>query len=93
MDLGDNDIVIGWAGGTPPVHPALLARPDVRAALAAHDLASLFRVLGKNGWTQRAIGAAAGSPSLRSRRSSGAGGSGNTGCWSGSPTGWGFPAN
>jgi hypothetical protein len=60
MDVQDSDQVIRWAGGTPPVHPALLARPEVRAALAAHDIGTVFRVLNEYGWTQRAIGAAAG---------------------------------
>jgi hypothetical protein len=27
MDFRDNEIVVKWVGGTPPVHPALLARP------------------------------------------------------------------
>jgi transcriptional regulator with XRE-family HTH domain len=60
MDVQDSDQVIRWAGGTPPVHPALLARPEVRAALAGHDIGAVFRVLNEYGWTQRAIGAAAG---------------------------------
>ena len=38
----------------------MLARPEVRAALAAHDIGTVFRVLNEYGWTQRAIGAAAG---------------------------------
>lgn len=58
--MRDNEIVITWAGGIPPVHPALLARPEVRAALASHDIGVLFRVLRENGWTQRTIGAAVG---------------------------------
>lgn len=74
MDLRDDDIIVKWVGGTPPIHPALLARPEVRAALAEHDLRVLFQVLGANGWTQRQIDAAAGirqsevSKILRGRR-------------------------
>ena len=55
----------GNAGGedcTAPVDPALLARPDVRAALAGHDVGTLFRVLGRNGWTQRVIAKVTGMP-------------------------------
>lgn len=43
------------AGNRPTVEPVLLARPEVRAALAGHDIGALFRVLGKYGWTQREI--------------------------------------
>ncbi len=42
-------------GNTPPVDPALLARPDVCDALAGHDIGALFRALGQSGWTQREI--------------------------------------
>ncbi|MGH3768969.1 MAG: helix-turn-helix domain-containing protein [Pseudonocardiaceae bacterium] len=48
------------AGGTPPVDPGLLARPEVRAALADHDIGALFRALNDNDWTQREIAAAIG---------------------------------
>ncbi len=54
MDYQDDDKVARRAG-TPPVDPALLARPDVRALLADHDIGAFYRVLGKNGWTQREI--------------------------------------
>ncbi len=55
----------GNAGGedcAAPVDPALLARPDVRAALAGHDIGTLFRVLGENGWPQRVIAKVTGMP-------------------------------
>lgn len=39
----------------PLVGPDLLARPDLRAALAIHDIATLFRVLRETGSTQRQI--------------------------------------
>jgi hypothetical protein len=42
-------------GNTPPVDPGLLARPEVRAALASHDIGTLFRVLNAHGWSQRGI--------------------------------------
>ncbi len=38
--------------------PALLARPDVRAALTSHDLGAVFRVLSEHGWSQRDIAGA-----------------------------------
>jgi transcriptional regulator with XRE-family HTH domain len=38
-----------------PVDPALLARRDVRALLAAHDIGTFYRVLRANGWSQRRI--------------------------------------
>ena len=57
---GDDDLIVGLAGNNPPVHPALLARPEVRAALAGHEIGALFRVLNKNGWSQRGIGGAVG---------------------------------
>ncbi|MGH3900683.1 MAG: hypothetical protein ACRDTA_21040 [Pseudonocardiaceae bacterium] len=55
MGYEDDDEVTRRAGDTPPVDPALLARPDVRAALAGHDIGAFYRVLGDNGWTQREI--------------------------------------
>ncbi|MGH3824533.1 MAG: helix-turn-helix domain-containing protein [Pseudonocardiaceae bacterium] len=55
-------MVQGPNGETPPVDPALLALPEVRAALAAHDIGMVFRVLGANGWTQRVIAKATGMP-------------------------------
>jgi transcriptional regulator with XRE-family HTH domain len=55
MGSGPEDKTARRAGGTPPVDPALLARPEVRAALASHDIGALFRVLGASGWSQRDI--------------------------------------
>jgi transcriptional regulator with XRE-family HTH domain len=60
VDSGDDDLIVRLAGDTAPVHPALLARPEVRAALASHDVGAVFRVLNKNGWSQRGIGRAVG---------------------------------
>ena len=59
MGHGPEGKIVRRAGGAPPVDPALLARPDVRAALARHDLGAVFRVLGANGWSQRDIARAA----------------------------------
>jgi transcriptional regulator with XRE-family HTH domain len=59
MGSGDDNLIARLAANTPPVDPALLARPDVRAALASHDIGALFRVLGESGWSQRGIGRAA----------------------------------
>lgn len=42
------------------MHPTLLARPEMRAALTSHDIGAVFRVLGENGWSQRDIGRATG---------------------------------
>ncbi|MGH3695426.1 MAG: helix-turn-helix domain-containing protein [Pseudonocardiaceae bacterium] len=50
----DGEISTG-SGNIPPVDPALLARPDVRDALAGHDIGALFRALSQSGWTQREI--------------------------------------
>lgn len=36
--------------------------PEMRAALASHDIGRVFRVLGANGWTQRVIADATGMP-------------------------------
>jgi transcriptional regulator with XRE-family HTH domain len=47
-------------GKQPPVDPELLARPEVRTALAGHDIGALFRVLREHGWTQREIARATG---------------------------------
>ncbi|MGH3898104.1 MAG: helix-turn-helix domain-containing protein, partial [Pseudonocardiaceae bacterium] len=55
MGYEDDDMVARQAGGTPAVDPALLARADVRAALAGHDIGALYRILSDNGWTQREI--------------------------------------
>ncbi|MGH3935521.1 MAG: helix-turn-helix domain-containing protein, partial [Pseudonocardiaceae bacterium] len=55
MGHGPDGKIVRRAGGIPPVDPALLARPDVRAALAGHDIGALFRALGENGWSQRGI--------------------------------------
>jgi hypothetical protein len=52
MGRGTDDKIFRPAGNTPPVDPALLARPDVRAALTGHDIGALFRVLNENGWSQ-----------------------------------------
>jgi transcriptional regulator with XRE-family HTH domain len=49
-------------GERPPVDPALLDRPDLRQALASHDIGTVFRVLGEHGWTQRAIAQVTGMP-------------------------------
>ncbi|MBV9160712.1 MAG: transcriptional regulator, partial [Pseudonocardiales bacterium] len=38
-----------------PVDPDLIARPDVRAFLAARDISALYRVLSEHGWSQRRI--------------------------------------
>lgn len=38
-----------------PLDPALLDRPDVRAALASRDVGAVYRLLGKAGVTQRQI--------------------------------------
>lgn len=38
-----------------PIDPDLIARPDVRAFLAAHDIGAFYRVLRDNGWSQRRI--------------------------------------
>jgi hypothetical protein len=43
MGSGDDDLIARLAGNTPPVNPALLARPEVRAALASHDIGAVFR--------------------------------------------------
>lgn len=40
----------------------MLARPEVRAPLAGHDIGALFRVLREHGWTQREIARATGMP-------------------------------
>lgn len=45
-----------------PIDPVLLAHADVRTILAGHEIGGLFRVLGKHGWTQRAIATATGMP-------------------------------
>jgi transcriptional regulator with XRE-family HTH domain len=45
----------GPAEWSDPVDPALLARLDVRAALAAHEIGAFYRVLGAHGWSQRRI--------------------------------------
>lgn len=50
------------SGEAPFVPPALLVLPEVRAALAAHDIGGLFQVLAANGWTQRVIAKATGMP-------------------------------
>jgi transcriptional regulator with XRE-family HTH domain len=50
----------GPDGETPRVDPVLLALPEMRAALAAHDIGRVFRLLGENGWTQRVIADATG---------------------------------
>jgi transcriptional regulator with XRE-family HTH domain len=55
MGRGPEGRIVRRAGGAPPVDPALLARPDLRAALASHDLGAVFRVLSANGWSQRDI--------------------------------------
>jgi transcriptional regulator with XRE-family HTH domain len=60
MGSGDYDLIARLAGNTPPVNPALLARSEVRAALASHDIGAVFRVLNENGWSQRGIGRAVG---------------------------------
>ncbi len=54
MVYQDDDKVTRRAG-TPPVDPALLARPDVRAFLSDHDIGAFYRVLGENGWSQHRI--------------------------------------
>lgn len=40
----------------------MLARPDVRAALAGRDIGTLFRVLGENGRTQQVLAEVTGMP-------------------------------
>ncbi|MBW0010852.1 MAG: helix-turn-helix transcriptional regulator [Pseudonocardiales bacterium] len=60
MGSGDDDLIVRLVGNTPPVHPALLARPDVRVALAGHDIGAVFRVLNEHGWSQRGIARAVG---------------------------------
>lgn len=45
----------GLAERPDPVDPDLIARPDVRAFLAARDIGALYRVLSENGWSQRRI--------------------------------------
>lgn len=47
------------AGRPDPVDPALLAREDMRAFLAAQDVGACFRILTENGWTQNRIAKAA----------------------------------
>ncbi|MGH4009070.1 MAG: helix-turn-helix domain-containing protein [Pseudonocardiaceae bacterium] len=54
MGYQDDDKVTRRAG-TPPVDPALLARPDVRAFLADHDIGAFYQVLCDNGWSQHRI--------------------------------------
>ncbi len=54
MGYRDDDKVARRAG-IPPVDPVLLARPDVRAFLAGHDIGAFYRVLGDNGWSQHGI--------------------------------------
>ncbi|MGH3430940.1 MAG: helix-turn-helix domain-containing protein [Mycobacteriales bacterium] len=74
---GDDDLIVRLVGNIPPVHPALLARPDVRVALAGHGIGTVFRVLNENGWSQRGIADAVGmrqseiSEVLRGRRVTG----------------------
>ncbi|MBV9142936.1 MAG: helix-turn-helix transcriptional regulator [Pseudonocardiales bacterium] len=58
MASGEENLIGKLAGNTPPVDPALLARPEVRAALANHDIGTLFRVLNTHGWSQRGIAGA-----------------------------------
>jgi transcriptional regulator with XRE-family HTH domain len=58
MGSGEENLIGKLAGNTPPVDPALLARPEVRTALASHDIGTLFRVLNTNGWSQRGIAGA-----------------------------------
>ncbi|MBV9141247.1 MAG: helix-turn-helix transcriptional regulator [Pseudonocardiales bacterium] len=58
MGSGDENLIGKLAGNTPPVDPGLLARPEVRAALASHDIGTLFQVLNANGWSQRGIAGA-----------------------------------
>jgi transcriptional regulator with XRE-family HTH domain len=53
-------MVQGPDGKTPRVDPALLAQPELLAALAEHDISLLFRILNANGWTQRVIAEATG---------------------------------
>jgi transcriptional regulator with XRE-family HTH domain len=55
MGHGAGDKGARQAGGTSPVDPAFLVRPEVRAALGGHDIGALFRMLGDHGWTQRTI--------------------------------------
>lgn len=62
MDSGSGSGNAGGEDCAAPVDPVLLARPDVRAALAGHDIGTLFRVLGENGWTQRVIAKVTGMP-------------------------------
>ncbi|MGH3719580.1 MAG: helix-turn-helix domain-containing protein [Pseudonocardiaceae bacterium] len=74
MGSGDDDLLVRLAGNSVPVHPVLLARPEVRVALAGHDIGTVFRVLNENGWSQRGIASAVGmrqsevSEILRGRR-------------------------
>lgn len=58
MGHGPEGRIVRRVGGAPPVDPALLARPDVRAALTSHDLGAVFRVLSEHGWSQRDIAGA-----------------------------------
>ncbi|MBV9143121.1 MAG: helix-turn-helix transcriptional regulator [Pseudonocardiales bacterium] len=58
MGSGEENLIGKLAGNTPPVDPGLLARPEVRAALASHDIGTLFRVLNATGWSQRGIAGA-----------------------------------
>lgn len=61
-EAGGGSGIAGREDRTPPVDSELLARPDVWAALAEHDIGTLFRVLGENGWTQRVIAKVTGMP-------------------------------
>jgi transcriptional regulator with XRE-family HTH domain len=58
MGSGEENLIGKLAGNTPPVDPGLLARPEVRTALANHDIGTLFRVLNTHGWSQRGIAGA-----------------------------------
>jgi hypothetical protein len=55
MGYQGNGKVTRRAGDISPVDPALLARSDVRAFLAGHDIGAFYRVLCDNGWSQHRI--------------------------------------
>lgn len=53
------DPAVHWALQTSP-EPGLWEQPSVRAILAVHDIAALFRLLGQEGFSQRRIAALVG---------------------------------
>ena len=54
---------------TPPIDPTLYHRDDLRAVLAAHDIAGLYQLLKDTGLTQRDIAALTGQSQMPSRLS------------------------